>query len=191
MEEKITCVSESPASLITCVAEIMRVTINYLNGNYKMISFSELVNQDYAYYMTLSDVIVMTLFFIFFYVIHAIFHFIIPNILSSVCPTIPAKIMTKISENTITIFTKLIIVSWCCYVIFVQRECNMTIMFSVIWISKYRSLASHMLHLFCMSNYFFKLFAVFFLDSDVTKRNLSIFHHVVTLVLLLISATHK
>lgn len=191
MEENITCVSESPASLITSVSEIMRVTINYFNGNYKMIPFSELVNQDYAYYMTLSDIIVMTLFFIFFYVIHAIFHSIIPNILSSVCPTLPSKIVTKISENAITIFTKLIIVPWCCYVLFVQRECNMTIMFSIIWISKYRSLASHMLHLFCMSNYFFKLFAVFCLDADVTKRNLSIFHHVVTLVLLLNSCTHK
>lgn len=191
MEEKITCVSESPASLITSVVEIMRVTINYFSGNYKMIPLDELVNQDLAYYMTLSDIIVMTLFFIFFYVIHAIFHFIIPNILSSICPTLSLKIMTKISENTITVFTKLIIVPWCCYVLFIQRECNMAIMFSIIWISKYRSLASHMLHLFCMSDYFFKLFAVFFLDADVTKRNLLIFHHVVTLVLLLISITHK
>lgn len=191
MEEKINCISESPASLITSVAEIMRVTIDYFKGNYKMIPFSELVNQDYAQYMTLSDIIVMTLFFIFFYVIHAIFHFIIPNILSGICRTLSSKIMTKISENTITIFTKLIIVPWCCHVLFVQRECNMAVMFSVIWISKYRSLASHMLHLFCMSNYFFKLFAVFFLDADVTRRNLSIFHHVVTLVLLFISVTHR
>lgn len=184
------CLSESPVPFAEAIYQISHVLKSYFNGSCSPVPFESTVHQGYGFHLTLIDVLIMAVFFMLSFYIYAAFESAFPIYLLKHFKRLSPKDVEKISVSAEHVFVKLIIVPWCLYVLYHGSSCTMMTMFSVIWKSKEKSQASHLLHLFCLSNYYFKLFSIFFLNAKISRRWVMAAHHVITIILITVSTTH-
>lgn len=185
------CISESPAPYFEAVYHIFRVIWKYLSNQYDFVTLDSVIERGYATPMSMADVAIILFCCAMFGVIYHVFHSFVPRFLSLSCKELSNGDISKISTNLESLFHKLITVPWSLFVLFFGSPCPMTTMFSMVWTSTYQSMSSHILCLLSLSNYYFKLFVIFYLGFDGSYRSLLITHHITSIALITVASIFK
>lgn len=187
MDANESCILDGPPPIVVCISDIGSILYNYLAGRYNLSSDSH-PQDGITNYITMEDAKISFLFFVFFYIIDIIFHSLIPSILLRCCPSIPRNVCKKVASNISTIFDKTIIVSMILYVLYIESNCSIIHSFSSMTSSAYlHSSTSYYVHLFAITNYFFKLYEIFLPGIDITHETLHIIHHFIAIYTLSVS----